>query len=446
MAIEIGALLKRAVEVEATYKVCDGVYILGSLEKGLTLYNQQVRAHNLIWALWELQRGKQKGIGRVAVVGGGAAGLTVAAGLLSRFSEGVEVTLLERFWDICALQQGADTRWLHPRIYSWPAVGSRAPGASLPLLNWSEGRASDVARQLSGSFGRYCDQYGNGSAALSIYIGVTDLKLDVKSRSISWKGTRALRSDSFFHPDGEAKSNSEHFDVVVLAAGFGIERTDEEFTTESYWRNEQLAQPRLDAEKKTWLISGYGDGALVDLCRLTIERFRQDTILYELFGTDLGAFESQLMTELDKADQGAPLNLLLQNIPGERLSAAATKLTPRLRKDTNVILNARGRKAENKSVEAIFGSNSSVLNRVLTYLLHQCDAFKLDFNRLKQCAIDNCVEAENIVCRHGTDIFALLQSIILNFSTVENRLKTIEKVQAQIPEPMWEPGSFPITN
>ncbi len=152
------------------------------------------------------------------------------------------------------------------------------------------------------------------------------------------------------------------------------------------------------------------------------------------------------MTELDKADQGAPLNLVLQNIPGERLSVAATKLTPRLRKDTNVILNARGRKAENKSVEAIFGSNSSVLNRVLTYLLHQCDAFKLDFNRLRQCAIDNCVEAENIVCRHGTDIFALLQSIILNFSTVENRLKTIEKVQAQIPEPMWEPGSFPITN
>src|SRR4051812_48144348 len=69
----------------------NGVYLLGCLERRVTLFSQQMRALNLIYSLFEEER---VGTGdRVAVVGGGAAGLTaaVAAALC-----GCHVTLLEK--------------------------------------------------------------------------------------------------------------------------------------------------------------------------------------------------------------------------------------------------------------------------------------------------------------------------------------------------------------
>jgi hypothetical protein len=134
-------------DVEATFRVVPGLYVIGSLERGVTIYSQQVRAHNLAWALWDLQNKGDRQIGNVAVVGGGIAGLTMAACLLSLFGSDVAITLFERSWDLCPFQQGADVRWVHPRIYDWPLEGSRAPSASLPVLDWTEGRASDVARR-----------------------------------------------------------------------------------------------------------------------------------------------------------------------------------------------------------------------------------------------------------------------------------------------------------
>jgi len=38
----------------------------------------------------------------------------------------------------------------------------------------------------------------------------------------------------------------------------------------AWFNNEQLGQPPLDGGQHRYLISGFGDGALVDLCRLTI--------------------------------------------------------------------------------------------------------------------------------------------------------------------------------
>jgi threonine dehydrogenase-like Zn-dependent dehydrogenase len=83
----------QAGDVEATYRVVPGLYVIGSLERGVTIYSQQVRAHNLAWALWDLQKNGHRQIGNVAVVGGGIAGLTMAACLLSLFDRDVAVTL-----------------------------------------------------------------------------------------------------------------------------------------------------------------------------------------------------------------------------------------------------------------------------------------------------------------------------------------------------------------
>jgi NAD(P)-binding Rossmann-like domain len=250
--------LAGASAVEQTYRLCEGLYLLGAMERGLTLYNQQVRAHNLIWSLWELHRHGKRDIGKVAIVGGGAAGLTAAAALLSRLGTAVSVTLFERLWDLCPLQQGSDTRWLHPRIYSWPDRGSRAPAASLPILNWSEGRASDIARILTKGFGEYCDQFATRPGSLVILVGIRNFHVRARALTIDWVGTRTEREGAFFRL-GASEGDESAFDTVILAGGFGLEQRVPAYETAPYWRNEQIAQPHLEGEKRTYVVSGYGD-------------------------------------------------------------------------------------------------------------------------------------------------------------------------------------------
>src|SRR5579884_3263930 len=110
------------------FTIAKNLYLLGTFEKGLTIYNQQVRALNLVWAM--IETAPTSALQRVAVIGGGFAGLTAASGLLQK---GVEhVSLFEKRAALCPLQEGSDTRWVHPRIYDWPKEGSTSPTAALP--------------------------------------------------------------------------------------------------------------------------------------------------------------------------------------------------------------------------------------------------------------------------------------------------------------------------
>jgi hypothetical protein len=434
----------RAAEIEKTFRVCNGLYLIGAMERGVTLYNQQVRAHNLVWALWELDRHGTRKFGRVAVIGGGAAGLTTTAGLLARFGGSVRITLFERLWDLCPLQQGSDARWLHPRIYEWPSTGSRAPGASLPILNWSEGRASDVASTLVRGFGEYSQQFAIEPEALTVFIGLQNLQMRAETLTIDWVGTRAERIGPFFQR-GNSEGNAAEFDTIIMAAGFGLERLSLPYQTSSYWRNEQIAQPILDGGPRSYVVSGYGDGALVDVCRLTIERFRQDTIVYELFGTGLEAVEDRIRADLDGADAAANLFPYFRSIEDELLAEGRSQLAARIRKDTAVVLHIRGREGRITSFSEIFGPTSSRLNRLLIYLLHKCEAFSTSVADLDECVRSHRVSADAVLCRHGSDTREHLRTFITDCDKIEKRLDEMWREQAQTPLRVWRPGIFPIT-
>jgi|SRR6516225_6601828 len=119
-----------------------GVYVLGSFAKHVTIYSQQVRAINLVDSLCrtgQLTEGK-----RVAIVGGGIAGVTVAAAALVR---GARVTVIEQAQDFMPIQSNASERYLHPHIYDWPLTPGNE-SAGLPLLDWEAGDASSVFEKL----------------------------------------------------------------------------------------------------------------------------------------------------------------------------------------------------------------------------------------------------------------------------------------------------------
>jgi FAD dependent oxidoreductase len=438
-------LLKRAEAVARTFRVASGIYILGSLERGVTVYSQQVRAHNLVWALWELSRAGRLDLGRVAILGGGITGLTAAACMLSRI-ESASIALFERRWDVCPFQQGSDTRWLHPRIYDWPNYGSKAPNASLPVLNWSEGRASDVARDIIKRFGKYCATYG--SDRLRIYLGLSHLRIHASAREIEWMGRRTSFSDSFFQLL-KAEGDREKFDTIILAPGFGLEVDVQGFLpTVSYWRNDQLGQPVLNGTRQMYVVSGFGDGGLIDLCRLTIERFRQDTILYELFGEKLEEGEELFRKALKPCRDRRRVNILplvnkLPRAGSDLLKFVEEKLARRIRKDTHVVLHASGENDCNTSLADIFGSYSSFLNKLLLYLLYRCGAFTLSFETLEETVKIYQVPLANVLPRHGPKALANVLDLFTEEAVLRKRFKSMQKRQEQSPEIRWEPGCFP---
>jgi hypothetical protein len=432
----------RAAEIAATFRVCDGLYLIGSLERGVTVYSQQVRAHNLAWALWQLSRCGRLKVGQVAIVGGGIAGLTAASCILSRFEQAVTVTVFEQLWDLCPLQQGADHRWLHPRIYDWPGAGSRAPSASLPVLNWSEGRASDVARTIVYEFSRYCERFSGLDDRVKLYIGLRHFQITGSSRKIEWIANNAIRSGGFFHV-GTPEGSSSAFDIIILAAGFGLETVSPQYPTESYWRNEQYGQPLLGGSRQPYVISGFGDGALIDLCRLTIERFRQDTILYELFDNEIDAVEGRLADGWREQGSEADSFSFFTAIEETLLTRAQQEICRRIRKDTRVCLHVRGKTGNVRAFQDIFGPHSSFSSRLMTFLLYRCGAFGLSFEELDTAVLRHGAPAANVLCRYGADPMAHLRSMFVDFSAIEDRLKEIKKDKRQPRNRLWPPGVFP---
>lgn len=430
--------LLRAHETRKSFHVRGEVYLLGSLERGVTIYGQQVRAHNLAWALWRSRAGSR--YDKIAVVGGGIAGLTAAACCLG-LQEGAELTLIERHWDFCAFQQGSDIRWVHPRIYDWPEPGSRAPSASLPVLNWQAGRASDVAHQILTAFGGFVNRRGPFSA----FLGASSVSIDSARGRISWTGAPALREGAYFRP-GDIGSWTKEFDLIIVAAGFGLEVVPPQFATPSYWRNEPYGQPVFDGKQAMFLVSGYGDGAIVDLCRLAIGRFRQDRILDELFGDRLVEAEKELLPLARQDLTGRAfydaLDCALGN--GTLGTKLHDELAKRIRRDTKVILQASGSGSPaNSGFHQLMLPTTSFANRVLLYLLHQIGAFELTFDMLEAAVARYGVPTKNVICRHGPATLDTIRSVFVDPSSISGRLQELARTQAQVTTRLWDAGCFP---
>ncbi|HWV60867.1 MAG TPA: hypothetical protein VN034_09445, partial [Sphingopyxis sp.] len=168
---------------------------------------------------------------------------------------------------------------MHPHIYDWPEEGSEAAAAMLPVLNWTAARASDVVVQALSGWKSIVKDHGS---ALRLYCNTRHLQVQSPAANkvlVEWVGDqRAAWDGNVLGEDRSAKGQSQRFDLVVLAVGFGLE-----IGQSSYWRNEVYGQPSLSQPRRSYLISGQGDGAMIDLLRLKVSQFRQDRILTELF-------------------------------------------------------------------------------------------------------------------------------------------------------------------
>jgi FAD-NAD(P)-binding len=398
-----------------TYQVLGkSLYVVGAFDTGVTVLSQQIRALNFAWAAVESElvnclQGDvvpTDAARNVAIIGGGFSGLSLAGGLVAKYAD-VRISIFEQRDTLLPLQQGSDSRWLHPRIYDWPGEGSEAGVAMLPILNWTAARASDVVVKLLTEWNAIVRK--SKHAAVALYCNARHLQIHQAAPSskrlhLEWVGERRDPADGRAYLQGAtAQGRSEDFDLVVLATGFGSERDG----ALSYWRNETLGQPSLDKPRQTFLVSGQGDGAMIDLLRLRISQFRQDRILDELFHGRRNLLNSVkhlhgiytadrhkrgLLAEFEKLE----LNLATQI----EFREVSNDLIRRLRRDTEVILHLRVKKLS--QLFDLENNRISFQNKLLVYLLYKCGGFVPSALEETDLIAQHGIQPDHVIRRHGT--------------------------------------------
>lgn len=173
------------------------VLVLGCFEQRVTVYSQQVRALNLVDAILSEGLVRPNG-GKVAIVGGGVAGMTAAVAFAKAAPGLGSLDLFELRPSTLEFQRNS-RRFLHPHFYDWPSAGWDQADAGLPIMNWQAGPAGDVAKVLSAEFER-----ARGNSKLVVYCDhrVTEIKSSAERglvRVVTNVGTAASAS-AFFMP------------------------------------------------------------------------------------------------------------------------------------------------------------------------------------------------------------------------------------------------------
>ena len=425
-------------ELLKSYRV-DGtsLFVVGTFDTGVTVYSQQIRALNMAWAAIEsglvpAVSANRDRVGapasKVAIIGAGFAGLSVAAALLSKGAD-AEITLFEQRDALLPLQQGSDSRWLHPRIYDLPAKGSEASVAMLPVLNWTAARASDVVVQVLTGWKRLVTKHVD--ARLNLYCNARHLQIHEvggksKRLTVEWVGEQRNAKDGTAGQGEEpaAVGRSSDFDLVVLAVGFGLERDG----ALSYWRNETVGQPSLAQPRRTFMVSGQGDGAMIDVLRLRIAQYRQDRILDELFNgradllKQIRVLHKRYSDDIHKPGLFSDLEALQdRDSTRDDFKAVGQDLFNRLRRDTDVILHLQVKK-----LSQLFDPGTSRIsfqNKLLVYFLYKCGGFVPsalpEFELIRQHGILE----ESVIRRHGTLRDEQLKNLLSEklYSSIETR-------------------------
>jgi hypothetical protein len=350
-----------------------GLYVLGCYDDRITFFSQQVRALNLIWAL-----NKQEYLShasRVAVVGGGAAGV-MAAAAIALVSERINVDLYELRPELLELQSVSARRSLDPHIYGWPERGATFTNADLPILDWQAGPVQEVRESVLRGF-------------LNIESAVGQRLKVKKQHKIT--GLFEVNSGGFsmtiVPPTGDTET--AQYDVVFLAIGFGTEAGSiHGVPVESYWSDAGIPEMDLSgASTPTFIVSGSGDGSLIDLVAAATKTFDHAAMI-RLISTFPGI--EKVAEELSKIDEetrikgsaGASYDLRHEYnariLPKLKEIGILGAVEDSLRPNLNLILQTRS--------STVFHLQTSILNRLAAYMVVTIYGAKSLFRHI--CASD----------------------------------------------------------
>lgn len=240
------------------------VFFIGPFGRRVSFASQQRRAFNVVWAVG--QTGMLDGNPRVAVVGGGIAGLTTSAALISRKCR---VTLIEARDSVLERQTATNHRYVHPTVNFWPEKRME-PTTSFPYLDWYEGRCSDVIETIRDDWSKYFE------GSLTRFLPRTQVSsVDSKDSQV-----KLTMKQNFAHPNETVREGM--FDLVFITSGFGEESVLSD-VDHSYWDRDGLEEAR-NAGTTDFLIAGTGDGGLIEALRLVQKDFKNGSICLRVIG------------------------------------------------------------------------------------------------------------------------------------------------------------------
>ncbi|GBQ38529.1 hypothetical protein CFR79_14835 [Komagataeibacter saccharivorans] len=301
------------------------LYFLGTFDRRITFYSQQVRALRLAHAL-DATNAIAPG-DTIAVVGAGAAGVTIAMAFALM---GHDVTLYDPADNVLHLQSGSE-RLLHPHIYEWPRVGSLDDQAGLPILDWTAGSGADVCAALQLSFGSALGRLSDKLRFANRH------RLErLERHNGDWRLTLK-------HEGADVCRIKQH---VVLCIGFGAERKCGGVIPTDYWKQNAIGTNADEPEAPAkYLVSGNGDGALTELLRLLITNFEH----VEFTRTFLGMFSGNTLREAaDRSFAGTAVGDDLEAsfqqhlLPLLEVHGILDRLAHLLRRDRHVTVNSSG--------------------------------------------------------------------------------------------------------
>jgi thioredoxin reductase len=311
-------------------------FALGCFARYQTLYAQQVRAINLIDAL-ERMGMLEKG-DRVLVAGGGIAGMTAA---LAATVRGAKVTLVEASDELIPFQRASHGRYLHPNAYDWPFAGSHAE-TILPFMNWTAQYSQDVFTMLEDEFRRLRVKHGNLDILLShSLVGIEDTEAGAR--------IKVRNTTDEFCIEGS---------TIVLAIGFGREFRRPDIP--AYWDGDGITSK--NDKTSSWLVSGFGDGALTDLARLLVKGFNHEEVV-------------KLVVENEELTKDVAARLIQHTSVREAFGNVSPTLRSKVKQSfeyraDNVVTFCAPKESYLDSKE------SCLLNRFLTYLLEDRLTFR----------------------------------------------------------------------
>lgn len=295
---------------------------------------------------------------------------------LAALEKGCQLDLFEKSSFLLPFQYGSDTRRIHPNFYSWPKPLSEYPYSDLPFFRWKHETASSVSKDIYRSFNRIKEEHedsGLYNEYRNILIGKEDIERSKGSCKISFQSV-----------DGH---KAKPYDRIIIAIGFGIEKKvtlDYEninVLRDSYWRNDQYEQANLyNNDKVSYIISGVGDGALMDMFRLRIKGFTTDSIIrnfrkkseYGRLIEKLNGIESNYyeLKSKGKSTKNYLFTELVKLDSEDLLDSCKEEIKKRLRSDTMVVIHHY-----RLQFEEIFNlEKASFFNNLLMFLLFQLNA------------------------------------------------------------------------
>lgn len=415
--------MSTAIEVWPYAEVPDsnGIFVCGCLERWVSIALQGTRALNLAWAL--VAEGRVGAGQRVAVVGGGFAGMTLAAGL-SRL--GVRVTLLERNARLLGAQRDNRVRWIHPHLHEWPRPNARQSHAGLPVLDWTAGLSADVAAEVLAGFEA---EVAQGRITLVCSAGDIALHGDAQAApALAWGGQTAVG-----------------FDAVILALGVGIERTFGALPLASYWADDTVATITAGPPRRH-LVTGIGEGGVIDTLYLCLADFSHAAAAEALAAIPgMAAVEAALLAleaEVEGLDDAEANRRISAHAATLAVPAAVDDwLRARRRTDTQVTLNAPEPFA--------LAARADILNRFLIGRLLALGIIEYRSGRVADIQPEGAgwqvtleagatMQVDHVNIRHGT-----VPTLKVGFPTLWDRyLPHRMSLPHLTPRPLWPPGAF----